>query len=204
MAAAAVATTEGLVTAISYDSEDDLESAPLFDFVGSTGLAVGRRRAGRPPGCWAAFDAVVNVTLDEYEGMGGAGYLQVPVAEGKKDRRGLEAGLPGALRFAAAHLAAGRRVLVHCAQGRDRSVAVAAALLAACFDERGDLDAARATALAASPRERANAANSHGVVLELLGRRRAALDAYDAALAAAPGHAKAAANRATLLSEASS
>ena len=113
-------------------------------------LAVGGRRAGRPPGCWAAFDAVVNVTLDEYEGMGGAGYLQVPVAEGKKDRRGLEAGLPGALRFAAAHLAAGRRVLVHCAQGRDRSVAVAVALLAACFDERGDLDAARATALAAA------------------------------------------------------
>ncbi|KAH8072888.1 tRNA-Phe hydroxylase [Aureococcus anophagefferens] len=112
-------------------------------------LAVGGRRAGRPPGCWAA-DAIVNVTLDGREGMGGPGYLQVPVAEGKKDRRGLEAGLPGALRFAAAHLAAGRRVLVHCAQGRDRSVAVAVALLAACFDERGDLDAARATALAAA------------------------------------------------------
>ena len=73
-------------------------------------------------------------------------------------------------------------------------------------DRAADADGclARATALAASPRERANAANSHGVVLELLGRRRAALDAYDAALAAAPGHAKAAANRATLLSEASS
>ena len=35
------------------------------------GLAVGSRRAGRPPECWAAFDAVVNVTQDEYAGMAG-------------------------------------------------------------------------------------------------------------------------------------
>ena len=40
------------------------------------GLAVGSRRAGRPPECWAAFDAVVNVTEDEYAGMAGdARYL---------------------------------------------------------------------------------------------------------------------------------
>jgi len=81
-------------------------------------LAVGGRRAGRPPECWGHFDAVLNVTMEEYEEMrkpmqalsstAGASplaaegssppspeeglprYLQCPVAEGKRDRHGLE------------------------------------------------------------------------------------------------------------------
>ena len=114
------------------------------------GLAVGSRRAGRPPECWAAFDAVVNVTQDEYAGMAGdARYLQVPVAEGKRDKAGLVQHLPTALRFVAARLLKGDRVLVHCAQGRDRSVGVALAVLATCFDEDLALDAARCAAVAA-------------------------------------------------------
>ena len=114
------------------------------------GLAVGSRRAGRPPECWAAFDAVVNVTQDEYAGMAGdARYLQVPVAEGKRDKVGLVQHLPAALRFVAARLLKGDRVLVHCAQGRDRSVGVALAVLAACFDEELALDAERCAAVAA-------------------------------------------------------
>ena len=114
------------------------------------GLAVGSRRAGRPPECWAAFDAVVNVTQDAYAGMAGdARYLQVPVAEGKRDKVGLVQHLPAALRFVAARLLKGDRVLVHCAQGRDRSVGVALAVLATCFDEDLALDAARCAAVAA-------------------------------------------------------
>ena len=64
-------------------------------------------------------------------------YRQCPVAEGKKDRRGLVEELPRALRFVAWHLSRGRRVLVHCAQGKDRSAAVAVAVLASFFDEKG-------------------------------------------------------------------
>jgi hypothetical protein len=145
MAAAAVATTEGLVTAISYDSEDDLESAPLFDFVGSTGLAVGRRRAGRPPAAWRRFDAVCNVGRDEYAGT------EVEA------RHGYYAHLPGdgaaalarAIRFCAAHLARRRKILVHAGEGReDRAAAVAVAVLVACFDATG---AFRMALLAALP-----------------------------------------------------
>ena len=125
------------------------EEAEPYDYV-APGLAVGSRRAGRPPECWAAFDAVVNVTQDEYEGMAGdARYLQVPVAEGKRDKAGLVRHLPAALRFVAARLVKGDRVLVHCAQGRDRSVGVAIAVLATCFDEDLALDAARCAAVAA-------------------------------------------------------
>lgn len=64
----------------------------------------------------------------------------------------------------------------------------------------GDLEGAVASLAAAAaaatrPRDRADAENSRGVVLEELGRREDAAAAYDAALAAAPGHAKATANR---------
>ena len=64
----------------------------------------------------------MNVTQDAYAGMAGdVRYLQVPVAEGKRDKVGLVQHLPAALRFVAARLLKGDRVLVHCAQGRDRS-----------------------------------------------------------------------------------
>ena len=135
-----------------------LEEAEPYDYV-APGLAVGSRRAGRPPDVWAAFDAVVNVTQDEYEGMvGDARYLEIPVAEGKRDRTGLEEHLPAALRFVAARLASGSRVLIHCAQGRDRSVGVAIAVLVACYDGDLALDAARCADVVASADVRATAA----------------------------------------------
>ena len=71
------------------------------------------------------------------------------IAEGKRDKAGLVRHLPAALRFVAARLLKGDRVLVHCAQGRDRSVGVALAVLATCFDEDLALDAERCAAVAA-------------------------------------------------------
>ena len=49
------------------------------------------------------------------------------------------------------------------------------------------------------PRDKADALNSRGVVLEGLGRPAEARECYDRALAAVPGHAKARANRDALL-----
>eukprot|EP00038_Savillea_parva_P016285 m.16486 g.16486 ORF g.16486 m.16486 type:complete len:903 (+) comp3390_c0_seq1:1-2709(+) len=105
--------------------------------IGATSLFVGGRRAGRPPQCWEWFDAVVNVTTEEYDQADRpptAHYIQLPVAEGKRDRYRLEALLPTALRFVYTHLRRQRRVLIHCAQGRDRSVGVTVAVLAAFFN----------------------------------------------------------------------
>ena len=106
--------------------------------IGSTGVFIGGRRAGRPPGCWERFNAVINVTPDEYDQNGRPAsvlYLQLPVLEGKRDKHRLEVLLPTALRFAYDALGRGHRLLVHCAQGRDRSVGVAIAILAAFFDQ---------------------------------------------------------------------
>jgi len=109
--------------------------------IAGTGISVGTRRAGRPPACWTEFGAVLNVTDAEYEDCAAAPspspspavagrYLQMPVAEGKRDRHGLERWMAAGLAFVAVHLAEGRKVLVHCNQGRDRSVAVAIAVVA--------------------------------------------------------------------------
>ena len=102
--------------------------------IGNLNLWIGSRRASRPPECWSGFDAILNVTNQEYDGMiestgkiskNRRFYLQLPVKEGKRDRTQLEKWMPVGLTFLMHHLQAGRRVLVHCAQGKDRSVAVA-------------------------------------------------------------------------------
>eukprot|EP00978_Attheya_sp_CCMP212_P028227 scaffold96961_cov52-Attheya_sp.AAC.3 len=112
-----------------------------FDTIGSSGISVGSRRAGRPPECWESFDAILNVTMSEYDGLqsgqeipSSKRYLHVPVHEGKKDKLELEMWLPVMLTFAIVNVVAGKSVLIHCAQGRDRSVAVAMAFMALFCD----------------------------------------------------------------------
>lgn len=106
--------------------------------IGDTNLWIGSRRAGRPPECWGSFDAILNVTENEYPNMADSietsqkscFYLQLVVAEGKRDRTELERLLPLGLAFLTLHIQQGRRALVHCAQGKDRSVAIALAFVA--------------------------------------------------------------------------
>lgn len=111
------------------------DGAKNFSMIGKSGIAIGTRRAGRPPYCWDHFDAVLNVTTMEYDGMisgegvpHGKAYLCCPVAEGKKDKYELERWLAVATVFVITNLVAGRKVLVHCAQGMDRSVAMSMAV----------------------------------------------------------------------------
>lgn len=103
-----------------------------FSTLGKSGISIGTRRAGRPPDCWANFDAIINVTMMEYDGLAsgsdvplGKYYLQVPVREGKRDKTELEKWLAVTLAFIGINLASNKSVLIHCAQGMDRSVAVA-------------------------------------------------------------------------------
>jgi tRNA A64-2'-O-ribosylphosphate transferase len=113
------------------------------DKIGETNLWIGSRRAGRPPECWLGFDAILNVTSMEYDDLAididnndngknnknyskkDRFYLQLHVEEGKRDRTQLEMWMPVGLAFLIHHLQNKRSVLVHCAQGKDRSVALA-------------------------------------------------------------------------------
>lgn len=110
--------------------------------IGDCGLYIGSRKSGKPPDCWHAFDAILNVTTMEYEDPipYGKYYLQLPIQEGKRDKTELEKWLPLGIFFIGFHLASspslsstngrkGKKLLIHCAQGRDRSVAVAIGFL---------------------------------------------------------------------------
>ncbi|KAL3827593.1 hypothetical protein ACHAXA_002090 [Cyclostephanos tholiformis] len=136
----------------------EVSSSSNSDRIGNTNIWIGTRRSGRPPECWDEFDAVLNVTEVEYPNMArsidhdggeegeGSGilrprgeratrvsrrhYMQLPVMEGKRDKHELERYLPIGIIFIAHHLKRGDRVLVHCAQGRDRSVAIVMAFVA--------------------------------------------------------------------------
>ena len=96
------------------------------DKIGDLNLWIGTRRAGRPPECWDDFDAVLNVTEEEYpntqqsiqqQSKNGeynykaCYYLQLPVAEGKNDKTELQRWMPVGLVFLAKHLRHDRRVL---------------------------------------------------------------------------------------------
>lgn len=122
------------------DISDQHDGRRCMDQIGNLSLWIGSRRAGRPPNCWKHFDAILNVTDQEYDGMTNVKYpegirphyyyLQLPVAEGKRDRTELERWMPVGLLYLVQHLQQGHRVLVHCNQGRDRSVAIVLAFVA--------------------------------------------------------------------------
>jgi len=111
--------------------DDDRQSAQQ---IGSSGVWIGSRRAGRPPECWDSFDAVLNVTINEYEEMtsslpSGKFYLQLPVEEGKRDRHTLEKWMAVGVVFVLYQCMHKRKTLIHCNQGRDRSAAIAIAFI---------------------------------------------------------------------------
>ena len=111
------------------DGDDDDEDC-MADQIGNLNLWIGSRRAGRPPTCWDSFDAILNVTNAEYpENRAIYFYLQLPVAEGKRDKTELERWMAVGLVFLIRYLQNGRKVLVHCAQGKDRSVGLVLALV---------------------------------------------------------------------------
>jgi tRNA A64-2'-O-ribosylphosphate transferase len=115
--------------ALNAAQDDIRQPAISCDRIGSLNLWVGSRRAGKPPQCWDSFDAILNVTNESYFGHGlpqksSKFYLQLPVEEGKRDKTELEKWMPVGLVFVIFHLQRGHRILVHCAQGKDRSVAV--------------------------------------------------------------------------------
>jgi tRNA A64-2'-O-ribosylphosphate transferase len=131
---------------VAHDEEGQNDGS-LSDALGSMNVHVGSRRAGRPPECWKVFQAVLNVTEREYESLANANasgipenkyYLQLPVEEGKRDKHELERWLAVGIVFAVHHAAKGRNVLIHCAQGKDRSVAVAMAMAALFGDPQSN------------------------------------------------------------------
>lgn len=112
--------------------------------IAATGLCVGDFQAAQPPMVWKdrGIDAVLNCGGEEHPEMkGDKRYLFLPAADEKKHDPTKhwwpDVLLPRALRFLARHLQEGRRVLIHCTRGDNRSPAVAVAALAAFYGPKG-------------------------------------------------------------------
>jgi len=133
---------DSIVNEWKNNNKNECNITSNMDKIGDLNLWIGSRRCGRPPECWSQFDAILNVTENEYPNMNqsikeqqevhakSCFYLQLPVMEGKKDKKELERWLPVGLVFLIHQLQKNKSVLVHCAQGKDRSVAVVLALVA--------------------------------------------------------------------------
>ncbi|KAJ3194074.1 hypothetical protein HDU67_004867, partial [Dinochytrium kinnereticum] len=98
-----------------------------FNWIGTTGIAIGNRSSGDPATCYNHFSAVLNCGAEEFAehqrdeldggGEGGRGrYLFLPIPEGKKGQMRLFENLDGAVEFVGGWLKTGGRVLVHCMQ----------------------------------------------------------------------------------------
>ncbi|KAJ3107880.1 hypothetical protein HDU97_002812 [Phlyctochytrium planicorne] len=116
-----------------------------FTWIGDTGLAIGNRASGDPAHCWYSFSAVINCGAPEHPAMSslpdGKAYLYLPIPEGKKGQQVLYDSIPTAMAFLCDEIRKGGRVLVHCMQGRDRSVAITLAFLVQYLrDQKLELD----------------------------------------------------------------
>ncbi|KAJ1720712.1 tRNA A64-2'-O-ribosylphosphate transferase [Coemansia erecta] len=140
-------TCEPAVQRVVSQAAEDVPDGGWFSFVRQTNVAVGGRLAGRPPECWATFDAVINCGAPEYlanaeaAGDGDTGslrgrYLFLPIPEGKRGQAELGKAIGPALDFVRPLVCdPTKRVLVHCSQGVDRSVGIALAILTRYFSD---------------------------------------------------------------------
>ena len=78
----------------------------LYDTLGSTGIAILSCHAGQPLDCWKDFDAVLNLSYQEYphNNHNNAGnYLKLAIQEGKQDKTKLECWMTVGLVFCVLH-----------------------------------------------------------------------------------------------------
>lgn len=99
----------------------EVDVTAYFDWVNPT-LAIGSYDASTPPQCWTHFDAILNLTTVEHQGMDptqGA-YLFLPFVD--SDAAKFEGYLDQAVAWLQTQQEAGHKTLVHCAAGASRSV----------------------------------------------------------------------------------
>ncbi|KAJ3274997.1 hypothetical protein HDV01_001503 [Terramyces sp. JEL0728] len=100
-----------------------------YNWIGDTGIAIGNRAAAAPPKCWDEFDFIINCGAPEYEYEAEANYLYLDIPEGKKGQNQLFNCIKPLLSKLETMENFPSRLLVHCMQGKDRSVGVALSIL---------------------------------------------------------------------------
>lgn len=112
-----------------------------FAMVKPTTLAIGNYASGKPPQCWTEFDYVINCAVTEYEAMDkdNACYLHLPIPDGKKGQIIFGNSIQKAIDFVRKPILEKKKILVHCATGKDYSVGILLSILIHYFDLKGEL-----------------------------------------------------------------
>jgi tRNA A64-2'-O-ribosylphosphate transferase len=110
-----------------------------FDWIGESGIAIGCRKAGDPSNCWDKFDYVINCGAKEFEGMIPEKYLFLDIAEGKKGKQQLYNSF--SIVIDKMKTVIGKKILIHCMQGIDRSIGISLALMLRYMMPDGTLSA---------------------------------------------------------------
>ncbi|KAJ3110800.1 hypothetical protein HDU96_006262 [Phlyctochytrium bullatum] len=106
-------------------------SNDTFTWIGGTGIAIGNREsehAGMNP----SVDGAVTATVPA-----GKRYLYLPIPEGKKGQAAMFENISTGVAFIAEELRRGGKILVHCMQGKDRSVSMVLSFLIQYADQHG-------------------------------------------------------------------
>lgn len=108
----------------------------FYDFL-DTYLAIGSFEAGRPQDVWKTFDAVINCSTVEHPGILESKpkrcfYTHIPFLDGNYED--FLALLPQILPIIHEHQLKKRTLLVHCVEGKSRSVAVVLAYLVSLLE----------------------------------------------------------------------
>ncbi|KAI8925018.1 tRNA A64-2'-O-ribosylphosphate transferase [Entophlyctis helioformis] len=138
-------------SAAGNDKDDCIASGESskehFQWIVGTGIAVGSFHAAAPPACWECFDVIINCGAREFDsnmqhrdGKQGKLYVYLDIPEGKKGQNQLFACIPTVIESVSGKwMQPGRRILVHCMQGKDRSVGICLALLLKFMDSDGTM-----------------------------------------------------------------
>jgi tRNA A64-2'-O-ribosylphosphate transferase len=99
-----------------------------YDWIADTLIAIGSARAAGRPNCWNFFDVIVNCGVSSFGTAQSQHYLYLDIPEGKKGQNELFRSITPFLNWIAPFIMQKKRILIHCMQGRDRSVGIAIAL----------------------------------------------------------------------------
>ncbi|KAJ2958817.1 hypothetical protein NQZ79_g5685 [Umbelopsis isabellina] len=124
---------KNIVESSKIITERNLADAQAFSFVGNSKIAIGTWSSGKPEECWTNFDVVINCTEHEYEENKiekyKKRYLHLNIPASKRGQHELFKCIPTAIEFCKEPIRASKTILVHCAEGKDRAVGIALALL---------------------------------------------------------------------------
>ncbi|KAG2175394.1 hypothetical protein INT43_001041 [Umbelopsis isabellina] len=130
--------TRNIVESSKVIAERNFADTGAFSFVGDSKIAIGTWSSGKPEECWANFDIVINCTEHEYEENKNEKYkkryLHLNIPESKRGQHAFFKCIPTAIDFCKEPILTSQTILVHGAEGKDRAVGIALALLVRYYD----------------------------------------------------------------------